>query len=720
MIFKVFLLSVAAVAGYQGQLLFRRGGPRRRSFALMLLVDALGAILAFASLHEPEAAAQAPLIGAIALGAFVFLVLVPPRLRQLARWATRRDHLRLALRLLDAHELLQPGMGARDEREALSAFAELREGKTERAIEALRAARAQASDPLHRRQIDERIVFAYLTARRWRSAVEHFERAIDAQPGPVSANVLVEVLRAYGELGERDKAADLITRIEDSPLPGEPQLQPLVARARMVFLAFAGRAAAVEAMVAARGPLGMMAPSARAYWIGVARREAGDAQGAREALSAAVRASAGDLRQRSIAAEELAALEQAPSPPPPPPLSDQIARVADRVGERAALAPTPAAQGAPVPKLEGVSWKQVPVTSALIVANVIVAVLVYALLGSSMDPAVMIRAGANLPMVTTSGEWWRLLSSTFLHWGVLHLAVNMYGLWVLGRLVEQIHGPRRYLVTYVLAGLGGSLASVYFGPGAPSAGASGAVFGILGAAIAEFALRRRAYPEAWRRAVLGNLLFLAVANVLIGSAVPGIDQAAHLGGLVTGALAGAVLAPRGRFGRTRAARAVAATLAVVALFAVAGSAVAVVTTKTVTSVERVGWVPVAFDGSDWTLEAPRLWLAARMTNAAVIHAPDSNGKLVLEGLDEMVKENAVTGARSVPARFTTSGWTGEERLGALSTSGTRLEVRVASYVRGSGKDDDGRLRVTFALPERDVAAVLPVVRRVLSSARPPG
>jgi len=63
-----------------------------------------------------------------------------------------------------------------------------------------------AREPLQRRAIDERIVFAYLTARRWRPAVEHFERSIEAQAGPISANVLVEVLRAYGELGERVRA----------------------------------------------------------------------------------------------------------------------------------------------------------------------------------------------------------------------------------------------------------------------------------------------------------------------------------------------------------------------------------------------------------------------------------------------------------------------------------------------------------------------------------
>jgi membrane associated rhomboid family serine protease len=714
-IWDVFLLSVALAALYQGQLIFRRGGARRRTFAVMLMIDGLASLLGFAAFRDSETAGDAPLIASVALGAFVFLVLVPPRLRWLARWATRHDHLSLALRLLGVHELLQPGMGAREEREALSAFAELREGKTERAVEALRLAKAEARDPLQRRAVDERIVFAYLTARRWRPAVEHFERSIEAQAGPISANVLVEVLRAYGELGERARAADLMKRIEDSGLTQEPQLEPLVARARMVFLAFAGRAAAVEAMVAPRGSLAMMPPSARAYWIGVARREAGDAAGARIALTTAVQASAGDARARSIAADELAELDKDDSPPEP--LPEEIARLADRVGERAVLAPTPRAQGAPVPQLDGVAWRQVPVTAGLIAANLAVAVAVQVLLGSSTDPLVMVRAGANAHSLTQGGEWWRLVSSMFLHFGLLHLAVNMYGLWVLGRVVEQIHGPRRYFVVYLVAGIGGSLASLFFGHylafGRPiadlSAGASGAIFGILGAAIAEFALRRKAYPEAWRRAVLGNLVFLAAANVFIGQAIPGIDQAAHLGGLLSGALVGALLAPRGRFGRLRTARVLSTVLAVAGVLLLAGTAFAVVRTD--------GWHRQSFEG--WSVDKPS-YDGFRL---AVMHDPDvADEALLAQELKDYVDETARAGQRITELEDARSvvrvpGWVTHEQRGAIRDGDESEPVRVVVALRRG--PDGSRLLVSFAAPERDLDSYVLAARRVLSSVRAP-
>jgi membrane associated rhomboid family serine protease len=714
-IWDVFLLSVALAALYQGQLIFRRGGARRRIFAVMLMVDGLAALLGFAAFRDSETAADAPLIASVALGAFVFLVLVPPRLRWLARWATRHDHLGLALHLLGAHELLQPGMGAREEREALSAFAELRQGKTERAVEALRLARAEARDPMQRRAVDERIVFAYLTARRWRSAVEHFERSIEAQPGPISANVLVEVLRAYGELGERARAADLMTRIEDSGLTSEPQLEQLVARARMVFLAFAGRAAAVEAMVAPRGSLAQMPPSARAYWIGVARREAGDAAGARIALTTAVQASAGDARARSIAADELAELDKDETPPEP--LPEEIARLADRVGERAVLAPTPRAQGAPVPQLDGVSWRQVPVTVTLIGVNLAVAALVQALLGSSTDSFVMVRAGANAHALTQGGEWWRLVSSMFLHFGALHLAVNMYGLWVLGRVVEQIHGRRRYFVVYMIAGIGGSLASLYLGQYLSighravgiSAGASGAIFGVLGAAIAEFALRRKAYPEAWRRAVLGNLVFLAAANVFIGQAIQGIDQAAHLGGLVSGALAGALLAPRGAFGRLKVARPIVAVLAATGVALLAATAWAVVRDN--------GWHRHSVAG--WSVEEPGFDRFVMMPFAA---SDISDDALLADTMDAFVQASARAGTRITDLEDArpvvhVDGWVTREQRGTAHEDHESGPVRVVAAVRRA--PDGSRLLVTFVAPERDLDSYLRVARRVLSSARAP-
>lgn len=131
-----------------------------------------------------------------------------------------------------------------------------------------------------------------------------------------------------------------------------------------------------------------------------------------------------------------------------------------------------------------------------------------------------------------AGEWWRLITSTFLHYGPAHIAVNMFSLYIIGRGVESYLGTVKYLLLYLLSGLGGSIAVWVFSPMALAAGASGAVFGLLGAAGA-IMLRNKQDMRA--------LIGILVLNVMI-SLLPGISLAAHLGGFVTGgAVAGILL-----------------------------------------------------------------------------------------------------------------------------------------------------------------------------------
>jgi membrane associated rhomboid family serine protease len=136
------------------------------------------------------------------------------------------------------------------------------------------------------------------------------------------------------------------------------------------------------------------------------------------------------------------------------------------------------------------------------------------------------------------GEYYRLFTSMFLHYGLLHLLMNMWALWILGRVLEAMLGPARFLALYLLSGLGGNVAVYLFSnQHAPTAGASGAIFGLFGALI--IVLRRL------RRSV-ASVLPVLVINLIFTLSVPGISIAAHFGGLVTGALvaAGLAYAPR--------------------------------------------------------------------------------------------------------------------------------------------------------------------------------
>jgi membrane associated rhomboid family serine protease len=142
------------------------------------------------------------------------------------------------------------------------------------------------------------------------------------------------------------------------------------------------------------------------------------------------------------------------------------------------------------------------------------------------------RNGIRVPFGVADGEVYRLLTSVFIHYGLLHLLVNMWALWVLGRNLEAALGPLRFGMLYLVSGLGGSVACYVFSPTAASAGASGALFGLFAAL---FILLRQLGRDT------SSIIPVLIIN-LVFSFVPGISLAAHLGGLVTGGVLAVALA----------------------------------------------------------------------------------------------------------------------------------------------------------------------------------
>ncbi|MER2598443.1 MAG: rhomboid family intramembrane serine protease [Caldilineales bacterium] len=165
-------------------------------------------------------------------------------------------------------------------------------------------------------------------------------------------------------------------------------------------------------------------------------------------------------------------------------------------------------------------------------------------LSGSQDSRVLLLFGAMQNRLISDGDYYRLLASMFLHIGLIHLLFNTYALYILGQDVERLYGNTRFLLIYFLAGLGGSLASfVLGGANGVSAGASGAIFGVIGASIAYFYQHHRAFG-ARGQAQLRNLLTMAGINLVLGFTIPGINNLAHLGGLIFGLLLGFILSPR--------------------------------------------------------------------------------------------------------------------------------------------------------------------------------
>ena len=138
-------------------------------------------------------------------------------------------------------------------------------------------------------------------------------------------------------------------------------------------------------------------------------------------------------------------------------------------------------------------------------------------------------------IIAVKGEYFRLLSSVFIHAGVFHIAMNMLMLWILGRTLEPLLGRLRFGALFVLSGLGGAMASYWLNdPMTAAVGASGAIFGLLGAL---FVLGRE------RGTNTQEITGIIGINLVLGFVIPGVDWHAHLGGLVVGAIAGWALIP---------------------------------------------------------------------------------------------------------------------------------------------------------------------------------
>lgn len=169
----------------------------------------------------------------------------------------------------------------------------------------------------------------------------------------------------------------------------------------------------------------------------------------------------------------------------------------------------------------------------------VVQVAVFLLLemnGGSTNTATLIAFGAKFNPLILEGEWWRFLTPMLLHIGFLHLITNTLSLYYLGSIVERIFGRMRFLVIYLLSGVSGSVASFLFSPSL-SAGASGAIFGCFGALL-YFGYTQ---PKLFLRTMGLNVFVLIGINLAFGFTVPGIDNAGHIGGLVGGFLATAIV-----------------------------------------------------------------------------------------------------------------------------------------------------------------------------------
>jgi len=273
--------------------------------------------------------------------------------------------------------------------------------------------------------------------------------------------------------------------------------------------------------------------------------------------------------------------------------------------------------------------RQWPITSILVGLNVLVFAAMVLTGVSPMQPTSqqLLRWGANWGPLSLGSEPWRMLASNYLHIGIFHIGLNMWCLWSLGRLAERIFVPWTYVLLYTCCGLAGSLGSLWWHPLVIGAGASGAIFGLAGGLLAALYLGRLPIPKEALRGTMKSLLTFTGYNLFFGAIGAGIDNSAHIGGLLAGLALGAMLATtyRGesREWWRRAAFAAMAMVLVVAFAAVKRSN---------------GYVVPLQQGAD-ALQKGRFDEAARALEQVVAKRPQDTFALTLLGSAYLEKQD---------------------------------------------------------------------------------
>lgn len=183
--------------------------------------------------------------------------------------------------------------------------------------------------------------------------------------------------------------------------------------------------------------------------------------------------------------------------------------------------------------LDEIRHRPIWFTRIFLVLNLLVFVLMESV-GSTSDRETILAFGAKWNPAINAGQIWRLITPIFIHIGPIHLAFNCYALWIVGQQVERLYGSARFVVFYTAMGIAGVLGSYFYNPDAISAGASGAIFGLFGVLLMFGIRNRRSVPRWLARAIGRGVLPVILLNLVIGLAIPVVDNSAHVAGLLSG------------------------------------------------------------------------------------------------------------------------------------------------------------------------------------------
>jgi len=483
-----------------------------------------GAILGVLGIGIAVAPAYA---GFAAAAAFCVLCLLPGLAGQAAARLVARqryDRARPLLRIA----ALNLGSGAREQRPIIAALALVHQGRRDDARRALEElARGETRGARLAR------TFFYRIDARW----EDLRRWIEEHPQRHELLRDLDIRSAYvSSLGETGDVVAMARALAAVEAQGGRFVSPHLTLMRLAAAAMMGRRDIVERLVQTPVVRRLVPPGVQAFWLATADQAAGRTDEARLAFER-LRTSAQPILRAAV--ERRLARPLAPVANLDPTTRAFLDGLAREVLHETRLAPHAAGSEArPV------------VTYALLV--LLALVFACELPGGSTDPENLYRLGALVvPLAVLHGEWWRLATATVLHYGAVHLALNMLGLLFLGRWLERLVGSVAYACVYVFSGIGSSFAVLVLATlrgAAPEffLGASGAIMGILGATAAVHLRIGRSEDSRFVRRSLRTMLLQVGLQTCFDLATPDVSMAGHLSGVILGFLAGMVvpIAPR--------------------------------------------------------------------------------------------------------------------------------------------------------------------------------
>lgn len=525
--FDELLLLCTVVAGMAFLRSSRRGEARPRAYS-WVLAAVLGLTLA-------AVLGGSRFVGVVAMGFTSLVVVLPWVLEWTARLCFGRGWLRMAVWAAGLRSTLMLGAGLGRQQQILRGLAVLERDGVDAAVRYFRGLANDTDDDGELILINEQIVSMLLYGQRWTDSIAHYEARFPPDHAAVRPALVLGLLRAYGEVGSLDRAADLLRALEEGPVGNDPRAIGLVSQARLTFLVFAGREAPVQGALAQQGRQQMgLSAATGALFRGLVARQAGDAGRARSELEQ-VEGLAGRRDDRVVesARRAIGELGAPPAVLEPVQVADDLAPYVEAVASRldAFVRMAPAVQRSGV----------LLATPTLLV---VMGLGYFAVRWLDAGGLGLLQVGGALPEAVRAGAWWKLWSAGWVHGDPLGLLLDLYTIWFAAPLLERMAGTARAFAVAILGAAVGVLVSAWLGEqfGMVLGGAGPASTALLAGAVALlFKPGREGVRQVARRRLMVPLGMVAVAQGV--STIPGfLATEASWQALLAAAVVGGVLA----------------------------------------------------------------------------------------------------------------------------------------------------------------------------------